>query len=153
MKTGAFVAGIIVMLIGAGSFYYIYSYRVQSQEYLGQILTALKLDEHNQNMLPYKVGAAAVGMLGIAILTYGAVARDSWAPTSAAKLVGGASWSPSAGQIFCRYCGKVRSLAGAVCTECGRPTTSTRSLSMKCGRCQAAMSDDSSFCSNCSKKF
>ena len=56
-------------------------------------------------------------------------------------------------KIFCRWCGKLRSVVGTFCSECGKSIKSDSVTLKICIYCSGSMSDDSVFCANCGRKF
>ncbi|MGD1837601.1 MAG: hypothetical protein ACPKPY_06035 [Nitrososphaeraceae archaeon] len=56
-------------------------------------------------------------------------------------------------KIFCRYCGKSRSVEGEYCSRCGKSSISKSDAVKKCDNCKSTMSEDSLYCSNCGKEF
>jgi len=63
------------------------------------------------------------------------------------------SSSVSVEKLFCRYCGKQRSILGEFCPICGRGSQASSTSMKRCDNCSSSMSEDSEFCANCGQKF
>ena len=148
-----------ILLVGGAFGYLLSSNDIAAyQTPLGQLGRALSDEEQTryQQYQTIQYIAVAGGVAGIALLIYGAAAKDSsrqsTLQSSGNQQFVSATPAPS-GKIFCRYCGKLRPLAGTNCSECGKPTMSSVTATKGCSYCTAAVSADSEFCANCGRRF
>ena len=131
---------------------------------LGQVLSEQQRQDC-ANAAAFQSASSGGIMLGWGVVALGVVlagvggiqmARSSSRPSSDMQQTVSATPTMSAttsGKVFCRYCGKLRPLAGTNCSECGKPTISSVTERKKCTFCAASMSADSEFCANCGRKF
>ena len=170
MGKGLLIGGIVLVIIGvivssASSVAQSYSNQQISQcnslrGQLGQTFSE-DVQQNCQTAAIYQsvsTGGSTLGwgfaLIGIVLVVIGGIqmARRSKNPIQTDDHVN-MSASSMTDKIFCRWCGKLRSVVGTFCPECGKSIRSANTALKICIFCSGTMSDDSVFCANCGRKF
>jgi membrane protease subunit (stomatin/prohibitin family) len=171
MGKGVFYGGITAVIVGiisiAGftAIQGLGSYGLsRCDSFSGQLSQALSEDQREacMSMVLAQTGGGGLVMFGWGILILGVVLtvvggvqmakRPTHHDDLQTPIQTGAPMS-TISRVFCRYCGRMRPVAGTNCSECGKPTVSSVFQVKKCDFCAASMSADSEFCANCGRKF
>jgi hypothetical protein len=154
-SAGAFVAGIILLLIGVGIFFFSQSRCNSLGGSFGQFIDPV----YQQQCTLLTILGAAFGLIGFVAALAGGIGLAVRGSRSRKENKGSkietydVQTNASVREIFCRYCGKKRPISQDFCSICGRSSHATSTGMKKCTVCKATMSDDSNYCANCDQKF
>ena len=172
MRAGKVIGGIVLIILGI--FVYIGSSIVNTASIqrveecnsiigqLGQALDQQTVEACNNALAGQSISYLfmAIGLLmaviGIALVIIGSLQESKQKKESKAEPITISPEVNSSGsveKIFCRYCGKQRTILAEFCPICGRSSQTSSTAMKRCYNCSSSMSEDSEFCANCGQKF
>jgi RNA polymerase subunit RPABC4/transcription elongation factor Spt4 len=165
------VGGIILMIIGIGTYSYLGGLKNQAEQGLSQCQSILgqagqffspEISQKCQQAQQFTPAIQAGYYVGIAFAVIGFImtiaggigialraARREAENTKPHETNIQESSSERSDQIFCRSCGKKRQISGEYCPFCGKSSRSLATTMKQCINCDSLTGEDSLFCANC----